>query len=121
RAVPPGPKSCRSHRDGWVRWSGSGVSRQEPSGPTCLSARVVFRRALPPGLAPDVSGITTNPAARGIAASARIAICSGLVAIGLAPFAEGRENTEGPPSLDQVVVTATRLSETLFEANANIS
>ncbi len=65
--------------------------------------------------------MTTNPAARGIAASARIAICSGLVAIGLAPFAEGRENTEGPPSLDQVVVTATRLSETLFEANANIS
>ena len=47
-------------------------------------------------------------------------ICASALAVGLAPFAHAQESLAAS-SLDQVVVTATRLPRTRLEANANIN
>jgi vitamin B12 transporter len=47
-------------------------------------------------------------------------ICASALAVGLAPFAHAQESLAAS-SLDQVVVTATRLPQTRLEANANIN
>ena len=66
--------------------------------------------------------MTKNPA-RGIAVPARIALVAALIAAGPARLAHGQEAVDLPPQspLEQIVVTATRMSATLFEANANVS
>lgn len=61
--------------------------------------------------------------ARDIEAPTLLAICSSLLAVAPAPSAQAQDAAMAASnlSLDQVVVTATRIPETVFEANANIS
>ena len=55
--------------------------------------------------------------------NSKLAICVGALALGLTSFSHAQDaaTPQSQSSLDQVVVTATRIPQTRFEANANIS